>query len=61
MKRAVRSTGLPCVYTTAHLACEQQATAPRAALANFGMILRAHQPAGKRYMTVNARSEAFGA
>ncbi|MEK6420043.1 MAG: SOS response-associated peptidase family protein [Burkholderia gladioli] len=28
-----------------------------AVLANFGMIPKAHQPAGKRYMTVNARSE----
>ncbi|WP_186121508.1 SOS response-associated peptidase [Burkholderia gladioli] len=31
-----------------------------AVLANFGMIPKAHQPPGKRYMTVNARSETVG-
>jgi putative SOS response-associated peptidase YedK len=31
-----------------------------AVLANFGMIPRAHQPAGKRFMTVNARAETVG-
>ncbi|WP_186033538.1 SOS response-associated peptidase [Burkholderia gladioli] len=31
-----------------------------AVLANFGMIPKAHQPPGKRHMTVNARSETVG-
>nr|WP_279609556.1 SOS response-associated peptidase family protein [Burkholderia gladioli] len=31
-----------------------------AVLANFGMIPKAHLPTGKRYMTVNARSETVG-
>ncbi|MGU7780546.1 SOS response-associated peptidase family protein [Burkholderia sp. PU8-34] len=31
-----------------------------AVLANFGMIPRDHQPPGKKYMTVNARSETVG-
>lgn len=31
-----------------------------AVLANFGMIPKARQPPGKRYMTVNARSETVG-
>ncbi|WP_042626564.1 SOS response-associated peptidase [Burkholderia plantarii] len=31
-----------------------------AVLANFGMIPKAHQPPGKRYMTINARSETVG-
>ncbi|KVO64969.1 hypothetical protein WJ78_17765 [Burkholderia ubonensis] len=34
--------------------------AAAAAIANFGMIPKGHQPQGKKYLTVNARAETVG-